>query len=95
MEDKASGEFLIPMLSKARDRVGRRIEVVPIKPTMDKISRAKALSVMVEKGNILFPQSNESWWSDFKKELLGFPNTKYKDQVDAMSQCINYAMQLS
>lgn len=93
MEDKASGEFLIPMLSKARDRVGRRIEVVPIKPTMDKISRAKALSVMVEKGNILFPQSNESWWSDFKKELLGFPNTKYNDQVDAMSQCINYAMQ--
>lgn len=93
MEDKASGEFLIPMLSKARDRIGRRIEVVPIKPTMDKISRAKALSVMVEKGNILFPQSNESWWSDFKKELLGFPNTKYKDQVDAMSQCINYAMQ--
>lgn len=93
IEDKASGEFLIPMLGKACDRVGRRIEVVSIKPTMDKISRAKALSVMIEKGNILFPQSNDSWWSDFKKELLGFPNTKYKDQVDAMSQCINYAMQ--
>ncbi len=93
IEDKASGEFLIPMLSKAYDRAGRLIEVVPIKPTMDKISRAKALSVMVEKGNVLFPQSNESWWSGFKKELLGFPNTKYKDQVDAMSLCINYAMQ--
>ena len=93
IEDKASGEFLIPMLGKARDRASMMLEVVPIKPTMDKISRAKALSVMVEKGNVLFPQSNESWWSDCKKELLGFPNTKYKDQVDAMSQCINYAMQ--
>lgn len=93
IEDKASGEFLIPMLGKARDRASMMLEVVPIKPTMDKISRAKALSVMVEKGNVLFPQSNESRWSDCKKELLGFPNTKYKDQVDAMSQCINYAMQ--
>lgn len=93
IEDKASGEFLISMLTKAYDRAGRQIEVVPIKPTMDKISRAKGLSVMIEKGNILFPTSSESWWSDCKKELLGFPNTKYKDQVDAMSQCINYAMQ--
>ena len=93
IEDKASGEFLIPMLGKARDRVGRRIEVVPIKPTIDKISRAKALGVMIEKGNLLFPQKDEAWWQNCKKELLGFPNTKYKDQVDAMSQCINYAMQ--
>lgn len=93
IEDKASGEFLIPMLGKARDRIGRRIEVVPIKPTIDKISRAKALGVMIEKGNLLFPQKDEAWWQNCKKELLGFPNTKYKDQVDAMSQCINYAMQ--
>lgn len=93
IEDKASGEFLIPMLCKARDRIGRRIEVVPIKPTIDKISRAKALGVMIEKGNLLFPQKDEAWWQNCKKELLGFPNTKYKDQVDAMSQCINYAMQ--
>lgn len=93
IEDKASGEFLIPMLGKARDRIGRRIEIVPIKPTIDKISRAKALGVMIEKGNLLFPQKDEAWWQNCKKELLGFPNTKYKDQVDAMSQCINYAMQ--
>ena len=79
--------------NKARDRIGLRIEVVPIKTTIDKISRAKALGVMIEKGNLLFPQKDEAWWQNCKKELLGFTNTKYKDQVDAMSQCINYAMQ--
>jgi predicted phage terminase large subunit-like protein len=93
IEDKASGEFLIPMLNKAYDSRNRLIETIPIKPSGDKISRAKAASIMIEKGNMLFPQHNEPWWLDFKRELLGFPGGKYKDQVDAMSQCINYAME--
>ena len=92
IEEKASGEFLIPMLRNVYDNHNRRFEVIGIKPDSDKTSRASALSVMIEKGNMLFPQQDSLWWPECKKELLGFPNTKYKDQVDAISQCINYAM---
>mgnify|MGYP006330939735 CR=1 FL=1 len=30
----------------------------------------------------------------FKKELLSFPNSKYKDQVDSLTQAISYGQEL-
>ena len=50
-------------------------------------------SALIENGTLQFPKDEKPWWADFKKELLGFPGSKYKDQVDALTQCINYAMQ--
>jgi len=48
----------------------------------------------IESGRLLFPAEsrNLNWWYEFKKELLGFPGTKYKDQVDALSQAIKYVL---
>ena len=78
IEDKASGTQLI--------------DIESIKPDADKTSRLMGVSAYIENGTLLFPQEEKPWWSEFKKELLGFPNTKHKDQVDALTQCINYAM---
>lgn len=58
----------------------------------DKISRLIGCSALIENGTLQFPKDEKPWWADFKKELLGFPSGKYKDQVDALTQCINYAM---
>lgn len=95
IEDMASGTQLIQMLSAQRDHRGYRFAIEPIKPNTDKVSRLIGASAYIENGTLLFPQDPQPWWPEFKKELLGFPNSKYKDQVDALTQCINHAIQLS
>lgn len=95
IEDMASGTQLIQMLSAQRDHRGYRFAIEPIKPNTDKVSRLIGASAYIENGTLLFPQAPQPWWPEFKKELLGFPNSKYKDQVDALTQCINHAIQLS
>lgn len=92
IEDAASGTQLIQCLNATRDAHGLLFNVVPIKPSGDKVSRLIGCSALIENGTLQFPQDEKPWWSDFKKELLGFPGTKHKDQVDALTQCINYAM---
>lgn len=93
IEDAASGTQLIQCLNAKLDSHNLRFNVVPIKPNGDKLSRLIGCSALIENGTLKFPQKEAPWWSAFKKELLGFPNSKYKDQVDALTQCINYAMQ--
>ena len=43
---------------------------------------------------ILIDENNEiiagPWWPDFKKELLSFPGSIFKDQCDAFSQGVIY-----
>jgi predicted phage terminase large subunit-like protein len=90
IEDKASGTQLIQLLNKDRDKYGRVFDIEAIKPDTDKVSRLYGASVYIQRGELLFPENESDWWNDFKKELLGFPSTKYKDQVDALTQCINY-----
>jgi predicted phage terminase large subunit-like protein len=92
IEDKASGTALIQLLNNNLDNDGRSFDIEAIKPDMDKISRLHAVSAYIENGDIMFPNNNPEWWYEFEKELLGFPNCKFKDQVDALTQCINYKL---
>lgn len=94
IEDKASGTQLIQMLSAQRDEYGYRFDVESIKPGTDKVSRLMGVSAYIENCTLRFPQDKTPWWAAFKKELLCFPNAKYKDQVDALTQCIIYAQTL-
>lgn len=94
IEDKASGTQLIQMLNAQRDHHGYKFAIESVKPDTDKVSRLMGVSAYIENGTLRFLQE-AAWWPDFKKELLGFPNSKYKDQVDALTQCINYAVQQS
>jgi len=96
IEDKSSGTQLIQHLNIEKSNRGYDFEVEAIKPDGDKKSRLYGASVYIQRGDLLFPQSNENvdeWWPDFKNELLSFPGGKFKDQVDAFSQCINFANQ--
>ncbi len=92
IEDKASGTQLIQLLNNDVDQCGWHFNMKAIKPDTDKVSRLYGVSVCIERGELLFPQNELEWWPEFKKELLGFPGTKYKDQVDALSQCMIYAL---
>jgi hypothetical protein len=64
---------------------------LPIKrtPLTDKVSRLYGVSSMIESGQLVIPRE-APWLAVFLKELLGFPNTKHDDQVDALTQLLEW-----
>lgn len=83
IEDMASGQQLIQELGRLAP-AGVPVPI-PEKPTSDKASRAEGISAMIEAGQLHLPRE-APWLVDFKSELLGFPHTRFRDQVDALSQ---------
>ncbi len=71
---------------QAMKPLGHRID--QIHPKEDKVTRLKNVTPMLERGVCLLPDKPEAWEADFKHEILGFPNTKHDDQVDALSQML-------
>lgn len=49
----------------------------------------EAASAMIEAGDVLLPRE-APWVSVFLGEILAFPNARHDDQVDALSQMINW-----
>lgn len=65
--------------------------LIPIKVTGSKEDRAQATTFYFEAGNIIFPADDVRPWSAAAiEELISFPNAKYKDRVDALSQGLNW-----
>lgn len=50
----------------------------------------EAASPVIERGDVFLPK-DQAWIADFLDEVLGFPNAKHDDQVDAFSQLLNWA----
>lgn len=87
IEDAGTGTALIQRLkNEAPSGVPSPL---PRRPKLDKISRLEAAGSMIEAGDLLLPQE-ASWLAAFKAELLGFPSAKHDDQVDALSQLLNW-----
>lgn len=84
IEDKASGQQLLQDLKRET-----KLPLIPITPKGDKISRVAASSAMIEAGRVLLPK-DASWLAEFERELLSFPHAKYDDQVDSLSQYIQW-----
>jgi predicted phage terminase large subunit-like protein len=83
IEDKGSGTNLIQELR------ANNIAVIQITPEGDKITRCAAVSAQFEAGSVFFPKS-APWLDALKAELLGFPNVKNDDQVDSVTQALNW-----
>jgi len=58
------------------------------KPTGKKEFRADPLSVQVNNGNVILMKAE--WNKTYKDEFELFPNSTYKDQVDASAGGLNY-----
>jgi predicted phage terminase large subunit-like protein len=54
------------------------------KPMTDKIARSRLPAGRAEHG-FMYVDRSAPWYRTFMHELLGFPNSTYKDQVDALS----------
>ena len=87
IEDTASGTQLLQDF-----RTEGAMRPIGIKPEGDKTTRMSAQSAKIEAGQVLLPES-APWLEDFKTELLQFPNGKYDDQVDSMSQYLGWQSQ--
>lgn len=86
IEDKANGPGVIDSLKK------KISGIIPITPEGGKEARAWAVSPDIEAGNVFLPDPKISKWiEDFLNECTRFPGGKNDDQVDAMTQAINWS----
>ena len=86
IEDKGSGTQLIQDLRYEKTGV-RPIE---IKPDTDKITRMSNQTAHIEAGHVILPES-APWLDEFKAEIMAFPNARFDDQVDSLSQFVGWA----
>jgi predicted phage terminase large subunit-like protein len=69
-------------------RLGR-LNIIGIPPIADKATRLMGVSPMIQGGRVAVPV-DEPWLAAFRRELTLFPNGKHDDQVDSLSQFLNW-----
>ena len=84
IEDKANGPAVMQELQQEISGL------IAVTPEGGKIARANAVAPMVEAGNVYLPHpAIQRWVDEFIEEATVFPNARYDDQVDAMTQALN------
>ena len=84
IEDKASGQSLLQDLRRET-----ALPLIAIEPRGDKVTRIVGCSAIIEAGKVRLPE-HAHWLEAFISELLLFPNAIHDDQVDALSQYLNW-----
>lgn len=83
IEDRANGPAVIQTLQN------KLAGLIAIEPDGSKEARAHAVSPQVESGNVYLPHPLIApWVDDLMAECGAFPNSAYKDQVDALCQAL-------
>jgi len=86
IEDKSSGASLIQDLRR-QGFLG--VEAHQLPKGQDKAMRLHALTHLFEAGLVHLPEQ-APWLPDYRTELLGFPGSKFDDQVDSTTQALDY-----
>ena len=73
-----------PYLNEAMLKRGEFISTVLLKPSGDKLTRARSIQARMRAGACKFDKDTD-WYQGFEDELLRFPRDKHDDQVDAWS----------
>ena len=92
IEDMSSGTGVVQTLGLGDEWMARLL--VPFKPANygDKVQRAQQAALWCKRGCVLLPHPSVAapWLHDFERQLFGFPDTEYKDMVDALAQLVIY-----
>lgn len=88
IEDKANGSAIVEELRS--DDFGA--SVIAINPEGGKESRAYAASADAEAGNVYLPEDAD-WLAGFLRTAAAFPAVKHDDQIDALTQFLNWRRQ--
>jgi predicted phage terminase large subunit-like protein len=92
IEDKSSGTQLVQDIS--HENTSGIPNPIGVPPQGDKITRMSAQSAKIEAGQVYLPKQ-APWLGDLEAELLRFPRGRYDDQVDSISQFLNWIEQRS
>ncbi len=84
VEDKASGTQLIQDLIHANC-----YGITAYEPRCEKIMRMDTASIMIENGFVYLPDT-APWLGDLLSELMAFPKSRHDDQVDSISQALDW-----
>ena len=84
LEDKASGQQLLQDIKRES-----HLPIIPMRPKVDKVTRFAAISAMIEAGKLILP-THAPWLADFEAELFAFPTAPHDDQVDALTQYLDW-----
>jgi predicted phage terminase large subunit-like protein len=84
IEDKASGQSLLQDVRLESD-----LPFIGCMPDADKITRFLRITPLIEAGKVALPD-HAHWLADFERELADFPHGRHDDQVDALSQYLNW-----
>ena len=82
IEDKASGQNLIQDLLSEE-----LLNIIPILPKLDKITRFASVAHLFELGKVLLPRNK---FLEYLTELINFPKVKHDDAIDSTSQFLQY-----
>lgn len=82
IEDKASGQSLIQMFQRTT------LPVVPFKVDTDKVTRACAITPLIEQGKVFLVKG--FWNKHYTDYMAAFPNGEFDDLVDSTSQALSY-----
>ena len=83
VEKKADGIMILSLES------GKHKGLIPITPRVDKETRARAVSPFARAGQVVLPL-RARWLAAFLEEVCNFPAADSDDQVDALSQLLDY-----
>lgn len=84
IEDKASGQSLLQDLRRET-----ALPVIAVQPVQDKLTRLLQVTPLMEAGRLHLPQ-HAPWLAVFEAEFFSFPDSAHDDQVDAVSQYLNW-----
>jgi len=71
-----------PYLNEEMLKRGEFINTILLKPSGDKLTRARSIQARMRSGACKFDKDAD-WYQNFEDELLRFPRDKHDDQVDA------------
>ncbi|MDT9597924.1 phage terminase large subunit [Sphingosinicella rhizophila] len=87
IEDKVSGTGLIQDLREE----AQALPVIPYLPQGDKETRMRLRAAAIEAQLVYLPR--DAFWLDaFEMEVRQFPGGKHDDQIDSMSQMLDYSL---
>lgn len=84
LEDKGSGQQLLQDVRRET-----LLPVVAFNPKTDKVTRFAAITAIIESGRVFLPEQ-APWLADFESELFAFPGGAHDDQVDALTQYLDW-----
>lgn len=80
MIEKALGPFMTEYMRSS----GIYINLNPMVPTKDKMSRASSMQARMRAGSVRFDKDAD-WYTALEEEMCRFPRAAHDDQVDALS----------